>query len=116
MMAEIKKILDPQIKLTATCVRVPVFAGHALAVNVTFEKDPDAEEAREILRESPGLIVMDKHEDGGYATPLDSVGEFAVYVSRIAMIPQRTRLLISGWWPTIFVKVQLSILSRLLNP
>ncbi|MBK6704772.1 MAG: aspartate-semialdehyde dehydrogenase [Caulobacteraceae bacterium] len=80
---ETKKILDPKIKLTATCVRVPVFVGHSEAVNIEFENEITADEARELLRESPGLMVIDKHEDGGYATPLDCVGEFATYVSRI---------------------------------
>jgi aspartate-semialdehyde dehydrogenase len=80
---ETKKILDPKIKLTATCVRVPVFVGHSEAVNIEFENEITAEEAREILREAPGIMVIDKHEDGGYATPLDCVGEFATFVSRI---------------------------------
>jgi aspartate-semialdehyde dehydrogenase len=80
---ETKKILDPKIKLTATCVRVPVFVGHSEAVNIEFENELTADEARELLRESPGLMVIDKHEDGGYATPLDCVGEFATFVSRI---------------------------------
>ncbi|MFN3463422.1 MAG: aspartate-semialdehyde dehydrogenase [Terricaulis sp.] len=80
---ETKKILDPKIKLTATSVRVPVFVGHSEAVNIEFENEISAEEAREILREAPGLMVIDKHEDGGYATPLDCVGEFATFVSRI---------------------------------
>jgi aspartate-semialdehyde dehydrogenase len=80
---ETKKILDPKIKLTATSVRVPVFVGHSEAVNIEFENEITADEAREILRESPGLMVIDKHEDGGYATPLDCVGEFATFVSRI---------------------------------
>jgi aspartate-semialdehyde dehydrogenase len=80
---ETKKILDPKIKLTATSVRVPVFVGHSEAVNIEFERELEADEAREILRESPGLMVIDKHEDGGYATPLDCVGEFATFVSRI---------------------------------
>ena len=80
---ETKKILDPRIKLTATSVRVPVFVGHSEAVNIEFENELGAEEAREILREAPGLLVIDKHEDGGYATPLDCVGEFATFVSRI---------------------------------
>jgi len=80
---ETKKMLDPKIKLTATSVRVPVFVGHSEAVNIEFENEITADEAREILRESPGLMVIDKHEDGGYATPLDCVGEFATYVSRI---------------------------------
>jgi aspartate-semialdehyde dehydrogenase len=80
---ETKKILDPKIKLTATCVRVPVFVGHSEAVNVEFENEITADDARELLRESPGLMVIDKHEDAGYATPLDCVGEFATFVSRI---------------------------------
>jgi aspartate-semialdehyde dehydrogenase len=80
---ETKKILDPKIKLTATSVRVPVFVGHSEAVNIEFENELSAKEAREILREAPGLMVIDKHEDGGYATPLDCVGEFATFVSRI---------------------------------
>ncbi len=83
MAAETKKILDPAIKLTATCVRVPVFVGHAEAVNVEFERPLDEDEAREILRESPGVVVVDKREDGGYMTPKESQGEFAVYVSRL---------------------------------
>jgi aspartate-semialdehyde dehydrogenase len=80
---ETKKILDTKIKLSATCVRVPVFVGHSEAVNIEFEREIEAEEAREILRESPGIMVIDKHEDGGYATPIDCVGEFATFVSRI---------------------------------
>jgi aspartate-semialdehyde dehydrogenase len=80
---ETKKILDPKIKLTATSVRVPVFVGHSEAVNIEFENEIEADEARDILRESPGIMVIDKHEDGGYATPIDCVGEFATFVSRI---------------------------------
>jgi aspartate-semialdehyde dehydrogenase len=80
---ETKKILDPKIKLTATSVRVPVFVGHSEAVNIEFEQPIEADEARDILREAPGLMVIDKHEDGGYATPIDCVGEFATFVSRI---------------------------------
>jgi aspartate-semialdehyde dehydrogenase len=80
---ETKKILDSKIKLTATSVRVPVFVGHSEAVNIEFERAIEADEAREILREAPGLMVIDKHEDGGYATPIDCVGEFATFVSRI---------------------------------
>jgi aspartate-semialdehyde dehydrogenase len=83
MMAETKKILDPKIKLTATCVRVPVFIGHAEAVNVEFEKPITADEARDILREAPGVLVIDKHEPGGYITPHEAAGEDATYVSRI---------------------------------
>ena len=83
MVAETKKILDPKIKLAATCVRVPVFVGHSEAVNIEFEKPISADEARDILREAPGVIVLDKREAGGYVTPYECVGEFATYVSRI---------------------------------
>ena len=83
MTAETKKILDPKIKLTATCVRVPVFVGHSEAVNIEFERPISAEEARETLREAPGCLVVDKREDGGYVTPVECVGDFATYVSRI---------------------------------
>jgi aspartate-semialdehyde dehydrogenase len=83
MSVETKKILDPAIKVTATCVRVPVFVGHSEAVNVEFEDFLDAEEAREILREAPGVLVVDKREPGGYVTPIECVGEYATYVSRI---------------------------------
>jgi aspartate-semialdehyde dehydrogenase len=83
MMAETKKILDPKIKLTATCVRVPVFVGHSEAVNVEFERPITAKEARAILREAPGVLVVDKREAGGYVTPVECVGDYATYVSRI---------------------------------
>src|SRR5215204_3569055 len=83
MMVETKKILDPKIKLTATCVRVPVFIGHSEAVNVEFEKPITADEAREILRAAPGVVVVDKREPGGYVTPHEATGEDATYVSRI---------------------------------
>ncbi|HWG06456.1 MAG TPA: aspartate-semialdehyde dehydrogenase [Beijerinckiaceae bacterium] len=87
MMAETKKILDPKIKLTATCVRVPVFIGHSESVNIEFEKPITADEAREILREAPGVLVIDKHENGGYITPHEAAGEDATYVSRIREDP-----------------------------
>ena len=87
MTAETKKILDPRIKLTATCVRVPVFVGHSEAVNVEFENPISDDEAREILREAPGILVIDKREDGGYMTPVECVGEFATFVSRIRVDP-----------------------------
>jgi aspartate-semialdehyde dehydrogenase len=81
--AETKKILDPKIDVVATCVRVPVFIGHSEAVNVEFESLMPADKAREILRESPGILVIDKRENGGYITPLECVGEDATYISRI---------------------------------
>lgn len=83
MVAETKKILDPRIKVTATCVRVPVFVGHSEAVNIEFEDFLDWEEATDILREAPGVLVVDKREPGGYVTPIECVGEYATYVSRI---------------------------------
>jgi aspartate-semialdehyde dehydrogenase len=83
MAAETKKILDPTIKVTATCVRVPVFVGHSEAVNVEFEDFLDWEEATEILREAPGCLVVDKREPGGYITPIECVGDYATYISRI---------------------------------
>lgn len=83
MLAETKKILDRKIKLTATCVRVPVFVSHCESVNLEFERPISADEAREVLRSAPGMIVVDKREDGGYVTPVEAAGEFATYVSRI---------------------------------
>lgn len=83
MMAETKKVLDPKIRLTATAVRVPVFIGHSEAVNIEFEKPLSADEAREILRDAPGVLVVDKRENGGYATPYEVAGEDATYISRI---------------------------------
>jgi aspartate-semialdehyde dehydrogenase len=83
MSAETKKILDPKIKLTATCVRVPVFVGHSEAVNIEFENPITAQEAQDILREAPGVLVVDKREPGGYVTPIECVGDYATYVSRI---------------------------------
>lgn len=83
MVAETKKIVDPKIKVTATCVRVPVFVGHSEALNIEFEEHLDEDEARDILRESPGVMVIDKREDGGYVTPIECVGDFATFISRI---------------------------------
>ncbi|MEP6067149.1 MAG: aspartate-semialdehyde dehydrogenase [Paracoccaceae bacterium] len=83
MVAETKKIIDPAIKVTATCVRVPVFVGHSEAVNIEFEEFLDEDEARDILREAPGIMVIDKREDGGYVTPKECVGDFATFISRI---------------------------------
>jgi aspartate-semialdehyde dehydrogenase len=83
MVVETKKILDRKIKLTATCVRVPVFIGHSEVVNIEFENPITVDEARDILRNAPGCIVIDKHEPGGYVTPYEAAGEDATYISRI---------------------------------
>ena len=83
MVVETKKILDPKIKLTATCVRVPVFVGHSEAVNIEFESPMSADDAREILREAPGCMVVDKREPGGYVTPVECAGDYATFISRI---------------------------------
>ncbi|EEB83389.1 aspartate-semialdehyde dehydrogenase [Roseobacter sp. GAI101] len=83
MMVETKKIVDPKIKVTATCVRVPVFVGHAESINIEFEDHLDENEARDILREAPGVMVIDKREDGGYVTPVECAGDFATFISRI---------------------------------
>ena len=87
MVVETKKILDPKIKLTATCVRVPVFIGHSEAVNIEFEKPITADEARDILRDAPGCLVIDRREPGGYITPHEAAGEDATYISRIREDP-----------------------------
>jgi aspartate-semialdehyde dehydrogenase len=83
MVAETKKIVDTSIKVTATCVRVPVFVGHSESINIEFEDFLDEDEARDILREAPGIMVIDKREDGGYVTPVECVGDFATFISRI---------------------------------
>jgi aspartate-semialdehyde dehydrogenase len=83
MVVETKKILDPKIKVTATCVRVPVFVGHSEAINIEFENEISAKDAQRILREAPGVMLVDKREDGGYVTPVECVGEYATYVSRV---------------------------------
>ena len=83
MVAETKKIIDKSIKVTATCVRVPVFVGHSESINIEFEEFLDEDEARDILREAPGVMVIDKREDGGYVTPIECVGDFATFISRI---------------------------------
>jgi aspartate-semialdehyde dehydrogenase len=83
MVVETKKILDPKIKLTATCVRVPVFVGHSEAVTIEFETEISAKKAQSILREAPGVMLFDKREDGGYITPVECVGDYATYVSRV---------------------------------
>ena len=87
MMVEVQKILDPDIQLTVTCVRVPVFVGHSEAVTIEFERPITAERARAILRAAPGILVVDKREDGGYVSPIECVGEDATYVSRIRKDP-----------------------------
>ncbi|OWK33019.1 aspartate-semialdehyde dehydrogenase [Sphingomonas mucosissima] len=83
MVVETKKILDPKIKVTATCVRVPVFVGHSEAINIEFENEISAEEAQKILREAPGVMLVDKREDGGYVTPVECVGDYATFISRV---------------------------------
>src|SRR5918997_1508123 len=87
MVVETKKILDPKIKVTATCVRVPVFVGHSEAINIEFENEISARDAQRILREAPGVMLVDKREDGGYVTPVECVGEYATYVSRVREDP-----------------------------
>jgi len=87
MVVETKKILDPKIKLNATCVRVPVFVGHSEALNIEFENEISAQEAQDILREAPGIMLVDKREDGGYVTPVECVGDSATYVSRVREDP-----------------------------
>lgn len=87
MVVETKKILDPKIKLTATCVRVPVFVGHAEAIHIEFEKELSAKKAQEILREAPGIMLVDKREDGGYTTPVECAGDSATYISRVREDP-----------------------------
>jgi aspartate-semialdehyde dehydrogenase len=87
MVVETKKILDPAIKLSATCVRVPVFVGHSEAVNVEFEKELSAADAQRILREAPGVMLVDKREAGGYVTPVECVGDYATFVSRVREDP-----------------------------
>jgi aspartate-semialdehyde dehydrogenase len=83
MVAETKKILDPKIKVTATCVRVPVFVGHSESINIEFENELSAEDAQKILREAPGVMLVDKREDGGYVTPIECVGDYATFISRV---------------------------------
>jgi len=87
MAAETRKILDPDIKVTATCVRVPVFVGHSEAINIEFESPITPDQARDILREAPGCMVVDKRQDGGYVTPVECVGDYATYISRIRKDP-----------------------------
>ena len=87
MVVETKKILDPKIKVTATCVRVPVIVGHSEAINIEMEDELSAEDAQRILREAPGVVLHDKREDGGYITPVECVGDFATFVSRVREDP-----------------------------
>ena len=87
MVVETKKILGSKIKVSATCVRVPVFVGHSEAINIEFEDEISAKQAQGILRESPGIMLVDKREDGGYVTPVECVGEYATYVSRVREDP-----------------------------
>ena len=87
MVVETKKILDPKIKVNATCVRVPVFVGHSEAINIEFERELSAEQAQDILREAPGIMLVDKREDGGYVTPIECAGDGATYVSRVREDP-----------------------------
>ncbi len=83
MVVETKKILDPKVKVTATCVRVPVFVGHSESINIEFENELSAEDAQNILREAPGVMLVDKREDGGYVTPIECVGDYATFISRV---------------------------------
>jgi len=87
MVVETKKILDPKIKVNATCVRVPVFVGHSESINIEFEKDMSASQAMDILREAPGVMLIDKREDGGYVTPIECVGDGATFISRVREDP-----------------------------
>jgi aspartate-semialdehyde dehydrogenase len=87
MVVETKKILDPKVKVVATCVRVPVFVGHSEAIYIEMENELSATDAQRILREAPGVMLVDKREDGGYVTPVECVGEFATYVSRVREDP-----------------------------
>ncbi|HEY0115884.1 MAG TPA: aspartate-semialdehyde dehydrogenase, partial [Allosphingosinicella sp.] len=87
LVVETKKILDPRIKVSATCVRVPVFVGHSEAINIEFENEISASEAQTILRQAPGVMLVDKREDGGYVTPIECVGDYATYVSRVREDP-----------------------------
>jgi aspartate-semialdehyde dehydrogenase len=87
MVVETKKILDPKIKVSATCVRVPVFVGHSEAINIEFEREISAKKAQSILREAPGVMLVDKREDGGYVTPVECVGDYATFISRVREDP-----------------------------
>ncbi len=87
MVVETKKILDSKIKLTATCVRVPVFVGHSESINIEFENELSAKDAQKILRDAPGIMLVDKREDEGYVTPVECVGDGATFISRVREDP-----------------------------
>ncbi|TRW17431.1 aspartate-semialdehyde dehydrogenase [Glacieibacterium frigidum] len=87
MVVETRKIMAAEIEVTATCVRVPVFVGHSEAINIEFERPLSVAEAQRILREAPGIMLIDKREDGGYITPIECVGEYATYISRVRKDP-----------------------------
>ncbi len=87
MVVETKKILDPKVKMAATCVRVPVFVGHSESINIEFENEISAKQAQDILREAPGVMLVDKREDGGYVTPAECAGDYATFVSRVREDP-----------------------------
>jgi|TARA_R110002126_G_scaffold40519_6_gene119170 aspartate-semialdehyde dehydrogenase len=87
MVVETKKILDSKIKVTATCVRVPVFVGHSESINIEFENELSAEDAQKILRDAPGIMLVDKREDEGYVTPVECVGDGATFISRVREDP-----------------------------
>ena len=87
MLVETKKIMDAKIKVHATCVRVPVFVGHSEAINIEFERELSASQAQNVLREAPGVMLIDKREDGGYVTPVECVGDGATFVSRVREDP-----------------------------
>ena len=87
MVQETKKILDQEIEVAVTCVRVPVMVGHSEAVNIEFEEPIDLDQAYEALADAPGVVLLDRQEDGGYATPIDCVGDPAVFVSRLREDP-----------------------------
>ncbi len=87
MVVETKKILDPKVKVQATCVRVPVFVGHSESITLEFENEISAKQAQDLLREAPGIMLVDKREDGGYVTPIECAGDYATYVSRVREDP-----------------------------
>ena len=106
MVVETKKILDPKIKVTATCVRVPVFVGHSEAVNIEFENEISADEARAILREAPGVMVVDKREDGGYVTPVEASATMRPTSAASARIRRSRTGSACGWSATISARAR----------